>query len=825
MSEFLSKLADGGKGPKKPSAPGAPKMPTRPGSAGPSKPSMPTKPGSSARPASPGAARPATPTGSGRSSMAPAGRKLAEGVKPRQSIHEGSGSSSGNPGRVRVALRVRPMNKEETETQAAYGVETEQETSKITLKRNQWDEDHFTFDAVFAEHASQQRVYEAVAEPIVESVLKGFNGTVMAYGQTGTGKTHTLGNLGLNDVSSQGIMLRSVAAIFDAAANDEEGTYTVTASYLQLYMETVQDLWDPKNQDINIQEDRATGEVLLEPKPMTHKLKDLQHFVGLMQEGEKHRTVANHKLNAHSSRSHAVLMVTVQRSDAPKDAVRATSSLSAPTLQRGKLLLVDLAGSERQKSTGASGQVLEESKFINLSLTSLGKCINCLVDPSQASHVPYRESKLTRLVKDSFGGTARTSLVVTVGPAVTYYNETSNTIKFGQRAIKIENSLRKRELIDYKGLCKQQQQQVDLLTAALENSELDKEEAQQNSAALQAMLDKESEIERKAAEEMEKLRKQIEEKQKEMEMEKHKHDLEMSSTKAGMAGQMEALQKQIEEQLEVAAQDRENLQEYEKKAMEAQEQAKEAEERAQNLQEKTSSLEDQKKSEAEKKSAEPVTVIKYVKEKDPQAVLREKKLENVLMILQRELIDLKGKIDDMEAKHKEELTTCHQSWQNRLIYELKTKDKQIEHLQKTVEGCKAALSNQQNVQTDKNTKLGRTFLDKVLGRKNMPAESQPTKWVRLSGMFNPVAESSPKWVEEVKADVCSSCSIFGSVEDVKVDTQNSKGLIYIQFGNQKTAHRAVIAIKGHLGDIQYEFLPETQWAECVQKLTLQRVQK
>jgi len=102
------------------------------------------------------------------------------------------------------------------------------------------------------------------------------------------------------------------------------------------------------------------------------------------------------------------------------------------------------------------GQTLEEAKFINMSLTTLGKCINSLVDQSQQGHIPYRESKLTRLLKDSFGGSARTSLVVCVGPSVNYHSETTNTIKFGQRAIKIENSLRRRELVDYKALCRMQ---------------------------------------------------------------------------------------------------------------------------------------------------------------------------------------------------------------------------------------------------------------------------------------------------------------------------------------------------------------------------------
>lgn len=671
----------------------------------------------------------------------------------------------------------------------------EPETGKVFLRRNQWDEDIYQFDTVFGESASQIRVYESVAAPIVESVMKGFNGTVMAYGQTGTGKTFTLGNLGEGEDghSQRGIMVRAVDDIFDKTSEDKDAKYKIHASYLQLYMETVQDLWDPSNSDIQIQEDRQTGEVLLEPKPMSVELTDRNHIVQMLQLGEKNRTVANHKLNAHSSRSHAVLMLQVSRHYMQN---------GAPTVQRGKLLLVDLAGSERQKSTQSQGQTLEEAKFINLSLTTLGKCINSLVDQNQQGHVPYRESKLTRLLKDSFGGSARTSLVVNVGPSVQYYSETLNTTKFGQRAIKIENTLRRRELVDYKALCRMQMQQVDLLTAALENAELAREVAENDCTAMQAIIDKEADIENQRNAEMTRLMQQLELKQKEIEEEKNRHNQDMSKSQARLQQQLDMLQKQIREEQD--------------QAKEAQSQAAKAREEAKVAAAKAAASGGGGKD----KVVEVERIVEkqvVVTEPDQKMLMREKKLENVLMILQRELIDLKGKIDDMELKHKQEVTACHQSWQQRLMYELKAKDKQIEYLQKTLEGCKAALSSKGADGASK--KVGRSFIDKMLGRKGAELPEQPTKFVRLSSMFNPTVESSPKWVEEVKADVCSSCSIFGQVEDVRVDTHSPKGLIYIAFGNPKTAHRAVVAIKGHLGDISYEFLTEAYWKDSVAKLS------
>jgi len=695
---------------------------------------------------------------------------------------------SNNPGRVRVALRVRPQVELEITEGHAVCSEVEPETGKLFLRRNQWDEDIYQFDTVFGETSSQIRVYEAIAAPIVEGVLKGYNGTVMAYGQTGTGKTYTLGSLGEGDdgYAQRGIMVRAVDDIFDKTAEDTEAEYRIHASYLQLYMETVQDLWDPTNADIQIQEDRQSGEVLLEPKPMSVELTDRNHIVQMLQLGEKNRTVANHRLNAHSSRSHAVLMLTVSKH---------TTQNGAPTVQRGKLLLVDLAGSERQKSTQSVGQTLEEAKCINLSLTCLGKCINSLVDQSQQGHIPYRESKLTRLLKDSFGGSARTSLVVNVGPSVQYFSETLNTTKFGQRAIKIENTLRRRELVDYKALCRMQMQQVDLLTAALENAELARELAENDCTAMQAIIDKEADIENQRSTEMTRLMQQLDQKQTEMEEEKKLHQIDMSKSSTRLQKQLDDMQKQIQEE---------------------QDQAKQATEAARKAQEEMTKQAMLASAATGVKVVEVEKIIK-IGEPDPKLLLREKKLENVLMILQRELIDLKGKIDDMELKHKQEVTACHQSWQQRLMYELKAKDKQIEYLQKTLEGCKAALSSKGADGTNK--KMGRSFIDKMLGRKGAELPEQPTKFVRLSSMFNPTVESSPKWVEEVKADVCSSCSIFGQVEDVRVDTHSPKGLIYIAFGNPKTAHRAVVAIKGHLGDISYEFLTEVFWKDAVAKLS------
>ncbi|KAI7755437.1 hypothetical protein M8C21_015902, partial [Ambrosia artemisiifolia] len=157
-------------------------------------------------------------------------------------------------GRVRVAVRLRPQNAEEMVADADFAdcVELQPEFKRLKLRKNNWDSDTYEFDEVLTESASQKRVYEVVAKPVVESVLDGYNGTVMAYGQTGTGKTFTLGRLGDEDTSARGIMVR---AMEDILANISRDSDSVTVSYLQLYMETIQDLLNPVNDNIAIVED------------------------------------------------------------------------------------------------------------------------------------------------------------------------------------------------------------------------------------------------------------------------------------------------------------------------------------------------------------------------------------------------------------------------------------------------------------------------------------------------------------------------------------------------------------------------------------------
>ncbi|KAM4104819.1 hypothetical protein ACJW30_06G187200 [Castanea mollissima] len=418
-----------------------------------------------AQPAHNNSGRPKPPSATSRRSVTPNSRS--------QSFH-----SDQEPRRVRVAIRLRPRNAEDLLSDADFSdcVELQPELKRLKLSKNNWSSESYRFDEVFTETASQKRVYEVVAKPVVESVLNGYNGTVMAYGQTGTGKTYTVGRLGKEDASERGIMVR---ALEDIIASTSPASDSVEVSYLQLYMESIQDLLAPEKTNIPINEDPKTGVVSL-PGATVVRVQDLDHFLQLLQVGEANRHAANTKMNTESSRSHAILMVHIRRSvhekgnDEINSQEKGTKSdlfdgNGIPIVRKSKLLIVDLAGSERIDKSGSEGLLLEEAKFINLSLSSLGKCINALAENS--SHIPTRDSKLTRLLRDSFGGSARTSLIVTIGPSARHHAETASTIMFGQRAMKIVNMVKLKEEFDYESLSRKLEGQVDHLTAEIERQQ------------------------------------------------------------------------------------------------------------------------------------------------------------------------------------------------------------------------------------------------------------------------------------------------------------------------------------------------------------------
>ncbi|XP_075499281.1 kinesin-like protein KIN-UC [Primulina tabacum] len=411
---------------------------------------------------------------SSRAKAPPAVSNSRRSVTPTSRSRSAAIENDPESERVRVAVRLRPRNSDDlSDMDYADCVELQPELRKLKLKKNNWNSEAYRFDEVFTQSVSQKHVYEVVARPVVESVLDGYNGTVMAYGQTGTGKTYTLGKMGNDESSERGIMVRAMEDIIASTSASD----TIEISYLQLYMESIQDLLAPEKTNIPIAEDAKTGEVTV-PGVEIVQIRNLDAFLQLLQIGEANRHAANTKMNTESSRSHAILMVYIRRPHLEKedkeiyqqkDSSTDRHGHHVPTIRKSKLLLVDLAGSERIDKSGSEGHMLEEAKFINLSLTSLGKCINALAE--NCPHIPTRDSKLTRLLRDSFGGSARTSLIITIGPSSRHHAETASTVMFGQRAMKVVNTVKLKEEFDYESLCRKLETQVEHLTTEIDQQQ------------------------------------------------------------------------------------------------------------------------------------------------------------------------------------------------------------------------------------------------------------------------------------------------------------------------------------------------------------------
>mmetsp|Transcript_27410 Transcript_27410/g.87833 ORF Transcript_27410/g.87833 Transcript_27410/m.87833 type:complete len:869 (-) Transcript_27410:75-2681(-) len=456
-------------------------------------------------------------------------------------------------GRVRVVVRLRPpVGKELEDEDDTCVAEMVPEHNRVILRKNQWESDTYTFDSVFPMHSSQRRVYETAARPIVESVMEGYNGTIMAYGQTGTGKTHTMGNLGdlstkdqvegMGDASMRGVMIRAIEDIINMVKEDKLHNYSIKVSYLQLYLDTLLDLLVPEHDNISIQEDTATGEVTFPGSAMA-EVRTLGDFVKILQRGESNRVVANQKLNSTSSRSHSVLVVQLRK--IPKQGNEGggmNGGLASVTARISKLLVVDLAGSERIKKTGSEGVMLDEAKSINLSLTTLGKCVHSLSEGG--AHIPYRDTKLTRMLKDSFGGSARTSMIITIGPRREHLREHMSTLEFGQRALQVENTLKLKEEVDFQLLSRRLQEEVDIISqdndrckAAVDKADLRVEDMKAREAQARVHFEEQlaqakadSRTEREALEwRIKRMGEQAEEAAAKFELERKKHAHELGS--------------------------------------------------------------------------------------------------------------------------------------------------------------------------------------------------------------------------------------------------------------------------------------------------------
>ncbi|KAF2358787.1 Kinesin motor domain [Trinorchestia longiramus] len=437
----------------------------------------------------------------------------------------GGGSSAEN---VKVVVRCRPMNVTETadgntrvvEVDVARGVVEVRSSKALATDPPKM----FTFDAVYDWNSKQEELYDETFRPLIDSVLMGFNGTIFAYGQTGTGKTYTME--GITDIPEErGVIPNSFNHIFSHIARSSNQQFLIRASYLEIYQEEIRDLLvkEHKKKFLELKERPDTGVYVKDLQQFVCKsITEIQH---VMQVGNQNRAVGATNMNQHSSRSHAIFIVTVESSELGSD--------GAQHIRAGKLNLVDLAGSERQAKTGSSnlweevdvsdqrtpsdfllshrreknksqcfeipnvqpkasfnvqpkasfinvqpkasfinvqpkassnvqpkasfnvqpkasfnvepkasfvvqGERLKEATKINLSLSALGNVISALVD-GKSSHIPYRDSKLTRLLQDSLGGNSKTIMVANIGPSSFNCDETLTTLRYASRAKNIHN--------------------------------------------------------------------------------------------------------------------------------------------------------------------------------------------------------------------------------------------------------------------------------------------------------------------------------------------------------------------------------------------------
>lgn len=324
---------------------------------------------------------------------------------------------------IKVVCRFRPLNDAE-----------EKAGSKFIIKFPPNSEDCvnisgkiYMYDKVFKPNATQEKVYTEATKAIVKDVLMGYNGTIFAYGQTSSGKTHTMEGV-LGDPFQQGIIPRIINDIFNHIYSmDENIEFHIKVSYFEIYLDKIRDLLDVSKTNLSVHEDKNRVPYV---KGATERfVSSPEEVMEVIDEGKANRHIAVTNMNEHSSRSHSVFLINVKQ-----------ENLENQKKLSGKLYLVDLAGSEKVSKTGAEGMVLDEAKNINKSLSALGNVISALADGNK-SHIPYRDSKLTRILQESLGGNSRTTIIICCSPASFNEAETKSTLEFGRRAKTIKNTV------------------------------------------------------------------------------------------------------------------------------------------------------------------------------------------------------------------------------------------------------------------------------------------------------------------------------------------------------------------------------------------------
>ncbi|XP_076007607.1 kinesin-like protein KIF22 [Genypterus blacodes] len=351
----------------------------------------------------------------------------------RVAVSDGGGGGK-KTSRVRVAVRLRPyIDKEDDKSEGPCVRGLDRQNLEIVNWRNATETVKYHFDVFHEEKTTQQEVFLSSVKPILPHLLNGQNASVLAYGPTGAGKTHTM----LGSPEEPGVIPHAVREVFNlvkAKDEDDGWDYRVGMSYLEIYNEKVLDLLSPSSQDLPIREDKDKN--ILIPGLTHTPLSSFSDFDSHFVPASLNRTTASTKLNQRSSRSHAILLIKVVR-----------TQRSLPNRQQtGKLYLVDLAGSEDNRRTGNQGIRLKESGAINLSLFTLSKVVDSL-NSGTSGRVPYRDSKLTRLLQDSLGGSAHSLMITNIAPEYKFYFDTFTALNFAAKSKLIVNKPFTRETV------------------------------------------------------------------------------------------------------------------------------------------------------------------------------------------------------------------------------------------------------------------------------------------------------------------------------------------------------------------------------------------
>lgn len=377
-----------------------------------------------------------------------------------------------------VAVRIRPLKSEE-KAKGSFRITQPIDNKMMTLqepdagkndhlRQNRNKDKQFMFDRLFGEDSTQKEVYEETTKVLVEDVLKGFNATVFAYGATGAGKTFTM----VGTPEQPGIMVRALNDLFHTMETNENRQVKtkISMSYLEIYNENIKDLLEPGGH-LELREDAKTGVIQVAGLSETSTT-STKEVMRLLTKGNKERTCEPTAANKTSSRSHALLQVNVRQSLTKGD---------GEEVKNGRLFMVDLAGSERAKQTQNKGKRLQEGAHINRSLLALGNCINALAE-GRAKYVNYRDSKLTRLLKDALSGNCRTVMIAHVSPCHNHREETRNTLVYADRAKNISKNVRKNVLdvsyhvSQYQTIIAELKDEIDRLKGKIENGEVEEDD-------------------------------------------------------------------------------------------------------------------------------------------------------------------------------------------------------------------------------------------------------------------------------------------------------------------------------------------------------------